>query len=234
MYEAVRARPVGPSTVARLAATAAEYGYDGLVIVNPPDEAPDYDAATVRKAYDMDVVAGVELDPQTPNGASGSMGQHRPDTPVLAIRGGSNGLNEFAVSQDKLDVLSRPMAGDGDLDHGLVKTAATHGVRIAVDLGPVLRRSGPDRTDAISDLRKLRELVEAYDAPYVVTGSPASHLELRAPRELAAVGSVAGFDRETIEAGLEGWHSLADVNRQRLSDEHVAPGVRRGRQGGQE
>ncbi|MFB6359957.1 MAG: RNase P subunit p30 family protein [Halobacteriales archaeon] len=234
MYEAVRARPAGPSTVARLAATAAEYGYDGLVILNPPDEPPEYDPAAIQQSYGIDVVAGLELDPQSPNAASGSLGHHRPETTVLALAGGPNGLNEFAVSQDKLDVLSGPMAGDVDLDHGLVQAAAHHGVKIAVELGPVLRCSGQERTHAISDLRKLRELIEAYDAPYVVTGSPASHLELRSPRELAAVGSVAGFERAAIETGLEEWQTLADRNRERLSADHITPGVRRGQPGGEE
>ena len=226
MYEAVRARPAGPSTVARLAATAADYGYDGLVVANPPDEPPVYDATAVADAYDLDVVAGVALEPSTPAAASGALGHHRPDTTVLTLRGGRD-LNAYAVRQVKLDVLAAPMAEGGDIDHVIAAAAADHGVRLAVDLGPVLRASGDARSTSISKLRKLRELLEDADAPYVVTAGARSHLELRAPRELAAAAAVAGFDRAQVESGLAEWGRLADRNRERRSADYVGPGVRR-------
>ena len=37
MYEAVHARPDGEATVARLARTAADYGYEGVVVRNHGD-----------------------------------------------------------------------------------------------------------------------------------------------------------------------------------------------------
>jgi ribonuclease P/MRP protein subunit RPP1 len=79
---------------------------------------------------------------------------------------------------------------------------------------------------AIQGLRKLRELVEAYDAPFVVSADPRSHLQLRAPRELYAVGEVVGFDREAIEAGLRAWGDIAVRNRKRRSGTFIEPGVR--------
>jgi len=226
MYEAVRARPVGPSTVARLAATAADYGYAGVVVTNPPDAAVDAAVDAVGEACGIDVVDGLELTPADPSQAAGAVGHHRPTTTVLCLRGGTGALNRYAVRQPKLDVLTRPMAGRGDLDHVLVRAAAENGVRLAVDLGPVLRETGPSRSAAIAGLRKLRELIADADAPYIVTASPGSHLELRAPRELAAVAAVAGFDREAVERGLAEWGRLAARNRERLADGYVGPGVR--------
>jgi ribonuclease P/MRP protein subunit RPP1 len=78
-------------------------------------------------------------------------------------------------------------------------------------------------------LRKLRELVAAYDAPYVVSATPRSHLQLRAPRELAALGEVLGFDADDVLAGLDAWGRLAERNRHRGSESFIAPGVERGR-----
>jgi ribonuclease P/MRP protein subunit RPP1 len=192
MYEAVLAHPAGSSTVARLAATAAEYGYAGLVIVNPPDAQPAYDPAAVAEAYEVDVVEGRTLEPSNPAEASGALGHHRPETTVLALRGGGDGLNGHAARQGRLALLASPLADGGTVDDVLVKAAAQPGVRLAVDLGPVLRSSGDERTRSIAGLRKLRELIEDADAPYVVTAGATSHLELRAPREIAAVAAVAG------------------------------------------
>jgi ribonuclease P/MRP protein subunit RPP1 len=134
-------------------------------------------------------------------------------------------MNRFAVEQPALDVLAHPMAGDGDLNHVLAKAARDNGVRLEVDLGPVLRSAGGRRVRAIADLRKLLELIEAYDVPFVVGAGATSHLELRSPRELVALCERLGFDAEQAESGLAEWGRLADRNRERQSDRFVEPGV---------
>ena len=230
MYEAVHAHPDGESTVARLAATAADYGFDGVVVRNHGDARAEYDADRIRDEYGLDVVRGVEIRANDPSQASGYLGSYREDATVLALHGGSTALNRFAVHQERVDVLAHPMR-EGDLNHVLVKAAKEHGVRLEVNLARVLRASGGRRVRALSDLRKLRELIEDCEAPYVVSADAASHLELRAPRELLAVGEVIGFDPEAIEAGLAEWGEVAAANRERVSAAFVEPGVRRGRHG---
>lgn len=230
MYEAVHAHPDGESTVARLAATAADYGFDGIVVRNHADATAEYDAAAIRETYDVDVVDGVEIRADDPAQASGYVGGLRPRTTVLCLHGGTSALNRFAVRQDRVDVLAHPMR-EGDVDHVLVREAKAHDVRLEVDLGPVLREVGGRRVRSVADLRKLRELLQAYDAPYVVSGEPSGHLALRAPRELAAVGEVVGFDPAAIERGLAEWGRIAAANRERADPDFVEPGVRRGRYG---
>lgn len=225
-YEAVHAHPDGEATSARLATTAAEYGFAGVVIRTREAE---YDAATLSETNGIDVVRGVEVVADGPETASGAVGNFRPDYELLAVRGGSPSLNRFAVEQDRVDVLSRPFAKRGDVNHVLVKAAAENGVRLEVDLGPVLRSGGGRRVRHLQKLRKLRELVGEFDAPFVVSATPESHLELRAPRELVAVGERIGFDAEAVRAGLREWGEIAARNRERLSDAHVAEGVKRGR-----
>jgi ribonuclease P/MRP protein subunit RPP1 len=117
------------------------------------------------------------------------------------------------------------MAGNGDVNHVLAEAAAEHAVALEVDLSPVLRSSGGRRTRAIAGLRKLRDLIEHAGAPHVVSADPRSHLHVRAPRELLALGEAIGLDREWIEAGLREWGRIAARNRERLSEAYVAPGV---------
>lgn len=226
MYEAVYAHPDGSATAARFAATAARMGYDG-VVVREREAAPDYPA--VRKASGIDVVDAVEVVAPDPERASGAVGGLRPEHTLLCLRGGTDRLNRFAVEDDRVDVLTRPMAGDGDVNHVLANCAAENGVRIEFDFGPVLRTTGGERVRALRDLRKLRELVADADAPFVVSATPDSHLELRAPRELVALGERLGFDPETVRAGLREWGELAARNRHRQSESFISPGVERGR-----
>ncbi|WP_338739526.1 RNase P subunit p30 family protein [Haloplanus salilacus] len=227
MYEAVHVD--GDEGGERLVATTARMGYEGVVL-RARDATPDH--AALREATGIDVVDAVEIVASDPEHASGAVGGRRPDHTILCVRGGTDRLNRFAVESDRVDVLTRPMADDGDVNHVLANAAATHGVRIEFDLGPVLRATGGRRVRALRDLRKLRELVADADAPFVVSANAASRLQVRAPRELVAVGEAVGFDPDTIRAGLGEWGDLAARNRHRRSESFVEPGVERGRYDG--
>ncbi|MFB6154492.1 MAG: RNase P subunit p30 family protein [Haloferacaceae archaeon] len=224
MYEAVYAHPDGDSTAARFALTAAEYGFEG-VVVRARDARPDYER--LEGAYGRDVVDAVEVVADDPTSASGAVGNFRPKHTLVLVRGGTDGLNRFAVEQSRVDVLTRPMAGEGDFNHVLARAAADNDVRVEFDFGPVLRSEGGTRVRALQRLRKLRELVFKYDAPYVVSATPRSHLQLRAPRELRALGEAVGFDADDVTEGLAEWGRLAARNRRRQSESFVSPGVER-------
>ncbi|MBX0321466.1 ribonuclease P [Halomicroarcula sp. F13] len=226
MYEAVHAHPDGDSTVARQALTAADYGFDGVVVRNHGDEPADYDAEAVAEAYGIDVVEGVEVRADTPSQASGLVGNHRSKHTVVVVHGGDRAINRFAVENPAVDVLAHPMRGDGDFNHVLANAAADNGVRVEFSLRQVLGDSGGSRVRALGDLRKLRELVADADAPYVVSADPRSHLELRAPRELVALGEAIGFTGDQMREGLEAWSRLAERNRRVTDDSFVEPGVR--------
>jgi ribonuclease P/MRP protein subunit RPP1 len=230
MYEAVYATPVGESTPSRFVHAAARYGYEGIVVRDVGDEGlgtDDHDR--IRERFGVDVVDGVEITAERPESASGAIGAGRPSRTLVLVRGGTDRLNRFAAEQERVDVLTRPFADGGDVNHVIVRAARDNGVRLEFDLGPVLRLDGGGRVQALRRLRKLRELVSAYDAPYVVSATPRSHLDLRSPRELAALGEVLGFSAEQITAGLEEWGRLARRNRERLSESFIGPGVERGR-----
>jgi ribonuclease P/MRP protein subunit RPP1 len=225
MYEAVHARPDGESTVARLARTGLDYDFEGIVVRNHGDTDHDADLEAVREEYDLDVVDGIEVRAEDPSRASGFVGNYRDDRTIVCVHGGSVRINRFAVEQPAVDVLAHPMADDGDFNHVLAKAAVENGVRVEFSLGRVLRAEGGQRVQAIRSLQKLSDLVSAYDVPYVVTADVRSHLHVRAPRELRAVGESIGFTAREIEAGLQEWGRLADRNRDRQSESFVEPGV---------
>lgn len=225
MYEAVYAYPAGEATASRYARTADEFGYEGIVVRTRDT---DYDRAAILDRYGTDVVRGIEIDADDPASASGAIGEAREQCTVLLVRGGTAALNRFAAEQDRVDVLAQPMAGEGDVNHVIVKAAADHGVRLEFDLGPVLRSSGGRRVQAIRGLTKLFEIVDHYDAPYVISATPERHLELRSERELRAVGESIGLEADWIIRGLEEWRRLTERNRDRQSGEFIAPGIRKG------
>ncbi|WP_132059804.1 RNase P subunit p30 family protein [Halorussus amylolyticus] len=230
-YEGVHAHPDGDSTVARMAATAADYEFDGVVVRNHSDATAEYDTdpERIREEYGVDVVEAVEIRADNPEVAAGHVGNYRPKCTVLLVHGGTPSLNRFAVESDRVDVLAHPMEGRGDFNHVLAKAAAEYDVRVEFNLSRVLRSDGGPRVQALQDLRKLREIVTQYDAPFVVSADPTNHLQIRGPRELVAIGETIGFSEDQIRDGLREWGRLAERNRERASDDFIAPGVKRGR-----
>jgi ribonuclease P/MRP protein subunit RPP1 len=228
MYEGVHARPDGTATVARLALTAREYGYDGIVVRNHGNRDTDADTEAIGAELGIDVVEGVEITVDDPDRASGFLGSYRPAKTIVALHGGTIALNRFAVEHPRVDVLAHPLREDGSINHVLAKTAADNGVRLEVNLRPVLTSAGGPRVQYLQKLRRMRRLIEYYDVPFVVSADPRSHLQLRAPRELRALGGEIGFDPDAIEAGLREWQRLAEHNRDRQSESFIEPGVRSG------
>ena len=229
MYEAVYADPDEDGSLSRLVETADAYGFDGLVVRNATEGSLAEELSAAREAAPIDVVGAGEITANDRQRASGAVGTVRHSQTTVIVRGGSTALNRFAVENEKVDVLSRPMAADGDVNHVLAKAAVANSVRIEFDLGPVLRESGGRRVRVLQSLGKLFEIVDYYDAPYVVSATPADRFELRAPRELAAVGEQIGLSRKWIEEGLAEWDRLAARNRRIQSDSFIEPGVERGR-----
>ena len=247
MYEAVHAHPDGRTTAARFVETADRYGYDG-VIVRAVDADPDYgrlresvsvDAGSsetpqpdARRAR-VDIVDAAEVVAPDPQHASGAVGNARTERTLVCVRGGTDALNRFAVEQPRVDVLTRPFVGntdsDGDINHVLVKAARDNAVLIEVNLGPALRANGGRRVRHLDRLRRLKRLLDHYETSYVVSANAESHLELRAPRELATVGEEVGLGAEWTRAGLAAWGDRIARNRHRRSESFIAPGVECGR-----
>ena len=249
MHEAVHAHPDGRATVARFAETADRYGYDG-VVVRAVDADPDHDRLPESPSVDttsseapradarVDLVDAAEVVAPDPQHASGAVGNARTEWTLVCVRGGTDALNRFAVEQPRVDVLTRPFVGSrgsndagstGDINHVLVKAARDNAVLIEANLGPALRANGGRRVRHLDRLRRLKRLLDHYDAPYVVSANAESHLQLRAPRELAAVGAEIGLGGEWTRAGLDAWSDRVARNRHRCSESFIAPGVERGR-----
>lgn len=222
MYETVDAR----DHPAALASRAARLGYDGLVVrdLGADDGGPGGDLD-----LDLDVVSAVTVDAD-PDPASARVRARRDEATLLFLRGGTPERNRFAVGEPRVDVLWAPVgANEFPFDHVLARSAAREGVRVAFDLGPVLRETGGTRVRYLSALTRLHDLVTTYDAPHVVSAGADSPLGLRSQRALVAVGEAVGLPAAFVRDGLREWGQIAARNRAREDDDWVMLGVRRGR-----
>jgi ribonuclease P/MRP protein subunit RPP1 len=231
VYDAVVPRPTGSSTLSRYARSATRYGYEGVISLTRYDGTDrDHERSRLaidREALSGDVVDGALIDANDRERASVALDRAREKHPIVVCQGETTSLQRFAANVRRVDVLRIPVDGD-DIEHGIAKAAAAHGVRVAVDLEPVLHGQGGDRVRAIATLQRRKRYLEDVGADHVVTASPGGHLELRAPRDLAAVGASVDLGSEWTRDGLAEWSVLVERNRERLSADFVEPGVYRG------
>ncbi|MFW6449313.1 MAG: RNase P subunit p30 family protein, partial [Halobacteriota archaeon] len=203
---------------ARLAAKAADIGYGGIVVRNAANLPAQPAVETIAEHASIDVVPGVELEPDVPDDASGALPGLRRSYPIVAVAGGSTRMNRFVASQRHVDVLVRPITPDGPfLAPGTATTAAENDVAIELPFGP-LRSRGGRRVRYLQRLRALWRVVDHAKAPYVVSARPTSHLAIRGPRQLEALGAVVGIPEDAIDRGLARWGRLAERNRPSADD----------------
>lgn len=229
-YETAVAAPEGAHEPRRLARTAARYGYDGLVVTNADHEAVRVAAADPPAGFDL--VDGVTLDAEDRETLAGRLSGVRSggDTryTVVTAVAGPDDVTRMAAEQDRVDVLVLPAERDVGFDHVVARSAADHAVRVALDLGSVLRTTGDRRTRALRLLRRRREILDDAGTTPLVTARAASRLQLRTPRDLAAVGERVGLGGDRVRAGLAGWGSVVARVRERTHPDFVEPGVWRG------
>ena len=218
MYEAVR---VGErSTPSRIASTAAAFGFDGIVYL---EDIPLPTCEEISETFGIDVARGIDIPVEDRDHTGRAILAARDEYDVLVARTRDESLQRYLAQRERLDVL----APGGPIKHTIGKEATAHGIAIEIDLGAVLRTSGADRARAFRDLRRLAHVIDTFDLSYVVTGSPSSHLKVRAPRELAALEPYVRLPDGGIDTGLENWQAIVSRARQARDDRFIEPGVRR-------
>lgn len=218
MYEAVGVSD--RSTPARFASTASAYGYGGVVF---RDEVPATNCEDIEQAYNVTAARGTTVEVTDRDRTGRAINAARSSYDVVIAATTDPEMQRFLAQRERLDVLSP----GGPFKHTTGNAATAHGIAIEIDLAPVLRTTGADRVRALRDIRRQVHVIETFDLLYVVTTHPETHLEMRAPRELAALESHLGFTEGGIQRGLATWESLVERARQQRDDRFIEPGVRR-------
>lgn len=114
--------------------------------------------------------------------------QNRDGADVLVFKGGNVELNRKAAEDTRVDVLLHPEKGrkDSGIDHVIAEEAAKNKVAIGFDLQKLMK-SEKQQTHVLTAWRKNLRLCEKYNTPYIITSGAQQKLDLRAPRDLAAV-----------------------------------------------
>ncbi|MEM2440685.1 MAG: RNase P subunit p30 family protein, partial [Candidatus Bathyarchaeia archaeon] len=112
-------------------------------------------------------------------------------------------------------------------DKAEAELASSSVAALEIDIRPLLVLRGPARIMLLAALRKEMMTAEDYNVPVVVSSGATSPLQMRKPLEVAALASLFDMDKPTaLDAVSKTPLDIVERNREKLSPNFVAPGIR--------
>lgn len=98
---------------------------------------------------------------------------------------------------------------------------------LEIDIQPVLSLEGTTRIKLLSKLRKEVSTAVESHVPIVISSGVSDEISMRNPHELAALTSLFNLDEDhAIDAVSKNPMSIVRRNREKLTSQFVAPGIR--------
>jgi len=219
-YECVKVYPEGSSSISRMALTARNLGYKGIIICNcDPSRIFMQNAAKMVKG--IEIAIGAEVVASNSRALKSRVGALRTRYPFLMVHAAADETIRIASEDPNLDLLVYPCDVRRPLAIATAKSAKDNQVSIGFDLSPLIRLRGSHRARWLQAVSQNLKLVRKFELSAIITTGARSHLDLRSPRDLAALAEVAGFLPEEAKEALRRHEMLLEQNRRHW----VGPGV---------
>ncbi len=116
---------------------------------------------------------------------------------VNIAEGGNLKRNRKIVRKPKVDVLMNPVKPkERPFDRSIATVAKENNVSIGITLKKLLEYRGMEKTAYLRSLKYLGKLVEKENCSFIIASGAKEKLDMRAPRELASIGHLLGFNEE--------------------------------------
>ena len=219
-YECVKAYPEGSSSASRMALTARNLGYEGIIICNC-DPTRIFMLPAAERVTGIEITVGAEVVASNVRALRSRIGALRTRYPFLVVRGVTDEIVRIASEDPNVDLLVYPCEVRRPLSIAIAKAAKLNQVSIGFDLSPLIYLRGSQRARWLAAVSRNLQLVRKFELSPIITAGAKSHIDLRSPRDLAALAEVAGFGPDEAEEALSRQGMLLAQNRRHW----VGPGV---------
>lgn len=224
-------RGKGEDSPGTMAERAETLGFTGIILADTVQGAEDMERT--QEAVDaldtpLDIRVGARIRAQTGSDLKEQLRAVRDHADAVVVHGGNPDVNRAATGDTRVDMLAHPGRGrkDAGIDHVMAKQAAENRVALGITLRPLLHATRRERAHHLSNLRELVRLAQHFDTPVTVGSGARTRLELRAPRELAAVPSILGMAKKASFSTVTDVPQRFLARADRVNDEStVRPGV---------
>lgn len=208
--------PQGSSSPSRMAIVARRLGFSGIIVMSINGDLQGLDAA--HRIGGISITGGVEVTSKDPRSLKGRISSLRDRYPFLAVHATSEPLLLEALDDPRVDLV---VNSGFRLTVPEARSAKRNHVALAIDLQPMIRLRGASRSRWLDLQRYNVRVARKFGIPLMITASPRSHLDLRAPRDMIAMAKILGISREEAIDALRLPGRILDMNQRRWA----SPGV---------
>lgn len=212
-------------------AKATELGYR-LVAVPLPTASTENFAKKLRAACQenrLDFASRLDLKPRTPRELLQQLRKFRRLVEIIAVVCESKEVARQAAKDHRVDLLNFPATDPRGrfFDKAEAELASNSVAALEIDIKPLLTLKGPARIRLLAALRREAAIAEDYHVPIVVSSGATSPLQMRKPLEMAALTTLFDLDKPAaLDAVSKTPLTIVERNREKLSPNFVAPGIR--------
>lgn len=222
--------------VTRMISKASELGYRAIAI-SLPQNFPEEKIRKLQntcKENKTDFASRVDLKSRTSSELIRSLRRLRRRFEIITVMCESKQVARQAAKDRRVDLLNFPGRNlrKRFFDKAEAELASNALGCLEIDIEPLLTLEGPARIRLLSSLRREVRIAEDFHVPIVVSSGASNDLLMRKPRETAALTSLFDLDKSSaINAVSKNPLAIVKRNREKLSPNFVAPGIRLVRRG---
>ncbi|MBC7129942.1 hypothetical protein H5T51_01810 [Candidatus Bathyarchaeota archaeon] len=214
---------------------AAELGYHVIAVSLPVNQFDKYEAQlrVLCEERGLNFVSRVDLTPRTPKELTHLLRKLRRRIEVIGVTCDSKAVARQAAKDRRVDLLNFPAdprkrffdAAEAELASGALAA-------LEIDVNPLIMLEGAARIRLLSALRREVAIARDYEVPVIISSGAPSELAMRKPREMVALTMLFDMDRtQALDAVSKVPRSIVERNREKLSPNFIAPGIRLIRRG---
>lgn len=210
---------------------SAELGFQLVGLSLPPKIGSDKvdQLRKICRESGVELATRVDLIPKSRRELLNSLRKLRRRFEVVNVFCASKVVARQAAKDRRVDLLSFPVAKHPKVffDHAEAKLASNALACLEIDVQPLLLLRGFARVRLLSVLRREVATAKSLKVPIVLSSGATDIRFLRKPQDLASLGMLFGLDLPlALEALSNTPLRIVERNRQKLSPDYVASGVR--------
>jgi ribonuclease P/MRP protein subunit RPP1 len=220
-----------PATASRIINKAATLGYGLVAVPLSPETREDETVKlhNIRSEAKIDLASRIDIRPRTHIELTHQLRRLRRKFELICVSCENKEVARQAAKDHRVDLLNFPSLDFRQrfFDRAEAELASKSLASLEIDAKPLLVLEGPARVRLLLSLRREAAIAREFHVPIVVSSGVANETFLRRPRELAALASLFGLDgAPALEAVSQNPVLIVKRNRQKLSPNFVAPGIR--------
>jgi len=222
--------------VSRIISKASRLGYRLIAIAFPTNfsENEIQQIRSLCQEAKIDLTSRVDLEPKTPKELIRDLRKLRRKFEIVAVKCESKSVARQAAKDRRVDLLNFPSIDFRArfFDKAEAELASNGSASLELDMKPLLTLEGLKRIRLLSNLRREVAIAQDFHVPIVISSGVSEEKLMRKPKELIALASLFDLNEAlAIEAVSKNPLTIVKRNREKLSPQFVAPGIRIVRRG---